>query len=74
MKKHFQIHVHYKGKHSLGGFTEGYVGFEHISESGRMDVNSVYDYAKEIARKQDPDMVGNVVLCNVTVIDSWESK
>lgn len=74
MKKHFQIHIHYKGKHSLGGHSEGYLGFTHSSENGRMDVDSVYSYAKELAKKQTPEIVGNIVLCNVSVIDTWEAK
>lgn len=74
MTKHFQIHIHYKCKDKRGGHTDGYLGFEHSSESGRMDVISVYDHAKELAREQTPDIIGNVVLCNVTVIDTWETK
>lgn len=74
MKKHFQIHIHYKGKHSLGGHSEGYLGFEHTSENGRMDVKSVYEHARKLSIEQTPELVGNIVLCNVTVIDSWETE
>lgn len=74
MTKHFQIHIHYKGKDKRGGSIESYFGFKHSSESGRMDVSSVYDYARELAREQAPDIIVDVVLCNVTVIDTWETE
>lgn len=70
--KYNQYHVSYKSKiKTSGASVEGFLGFTH-SFKNRVDVQGLYDHATELARKQTPEIIGNVVLSSITIIDQWE--